>query len=38
MHILEQALADSIGRGEAIRKLGKCSLTRKKGESRNGNL
>ena len=38
MHILEQALADSIGRGEAIRRLGKCSLTRKKGESRNGNL
>lgn len=30
MHILEQALADSIGRGEAIRRLGKCSLTRPK--------
>ena len=30
MHVLEQALADSIGRGEAIRRLGKCSLTRPK--------
>ena len=30
MHILEQALADSIGRGEAIRRLGKCSLIRPK--------
>lgn len=28
MHILEQALADSIGRAEAIALLGKCSLTR----------
>lgn len=28
MHILEQALADSIGREEAIARLGKCSLTR----------
>ena len=27
MHILEQALADSIGREEAIRRLGICSLT-----------
>ena len=35
MHILEQALADSIGRGEAIRKLGKCSLTRPKRKEQN---
>ena len=27
MHILEQALADTIGREEAIRWLGECSLT-----------
>lgn len=26
MHILEQALADSIGREKAIRRLGSCSL------------
>ena len=26
MHILEQALADSIGREKAIRRLGACSL------------
>lgn len=32
IHILEQALADSIGREEAIKRLGKCSLTRKPGE------
>ena len=31
MHILEQALADSIGRDAAIARLGKCSLTRKRG-------
>lgn len=28
MHILEQALADSVGRERAIQMLGKCSLTR----------
>lgn len=35
MHILEQALSDSIGRGEAIRRLGKCSLTRPKRKEQN---
>ena len=33
MHILEQALADSIGRGEAIRRLGKCNLIKRKEQS-----
>jgi hypothetical protein len=32
IHILEQALADSIGRKAAIQRLGECSLTRKQGE------
>lgn len=38
MHILEQALADSIGREEAIRRLGKCSLTRKQGVKQDGSV
>lgn len=32
-HILEQALADSIGRKEAVARLGKCSLTRPQGDT-----
>lgn len=32
MHILEQALADSIGREQAIAQLGECTLTRKRGK------
>lgn len=36
IHILEQALADSIGREEAIKRLGKCSLT--KSASRKDNV
>lgn len=34
MHILEQALADSIGRDAAVARLGRCSLTRKRGHRR----
>ncbi len=38
MHILEQALADSIGRKAAVARLGKCSLTRKKREEKDNEI
>lgn len=36
-HILEQALADSIGRDAAVQRLGECSLTRKRRQRKEEN-